>query len=63
MLKFCIKVFNIFSFLKPCMDLLYIWHDYRYWSRIGPELHSTLSPPCDLEVKVTDLEMLSLSFT
>ena len=38
------------------MDLLYIWHDYRYWSKI---LFSTIfAPAYDLEVKVTDIEIL-----
>ena len=37
------------------MDLLYIWHDYGYLSKI---LFSTI-PTYDLEVKVTDLEILS----
>ena len=37
------------------MELLYIWHDYRYWSNI---LFSTIPTPAyDLEVKVTDLEI------
>ena len=37
------------------MDLLYIWHDYRYWFKI---LFGTLlTPAYDLEVKVTDLEI------
>ena len=36
------------------MDLLYIWYDYRYWSKI---LFSTIPTPAyDLEVKVMDLE-------
>ena len=30
---------------------------------IGPKFYSALSPPYDLEVKVTNLEILSLSFT
>ena len=30
----CVKVFNISLFLNHCMDLLYIWHDNRYWSEI-----------------------------
>ena len=30
---------------------------------IGPKFYSALSPPYDLEVKVTDLVILSLSFT
>ena len=36
------------------MDLLYIWHDYGYWSKI----FSTIKIPAyDLEVKVMDLEI------
>ena len=37
------------------MDLLYIWRDYRYWSKF----YSALSSPSanDLEGKVTDLEI------
>ena len=46
------------------MELLYIWHDYRYWSKI---LFSKIPTPAyDLEVKVTDFEIyvqvLHLSF-
>ena len=46
------------------MELLYIRHDYRYWSKI---LFGTIpTTDYDLEVKVTDLEIyvkvLSLSF-
>ena len=37
------------------MELLYIWHDYRYWSKF---LFGTISVPAyELEVKVTDLEI------
>ena len=37
------------------MDSLYIWHDYRYWSKI---LFRTIPTSTnDLEVKVTDLEI------
>ena len=37
------------------MGLLYIWHDYRYWSKI---LFGTIPIPAfDLEVKVTDLKI------
>ena len=54
MLTFSVKDFKISSFLNPCIDLLYIWHDYRYWSKI---LFSTIPTPAyDLEGKVTDLE-------
>ena len=46
------------------MELLYIWHDYRYWSKI---LFDTIpNPACNLAVNVTDLEIyfkvLHLSF-
>ena len=47
--------FKISSFLKPCMDLLYTWRDYRYWSKI---LLSTIPTPAyNLEGKVTDLDI------
>ena len=37
------------------MDLLYIWLDYRYWSKI---LFSTIPIPAyDIEIKVMDLEI------
>ena len=37
------------------MDLLYIWHDYKYWSKI---LFDTISTPAyDLEAKLMDLEI------
>ena len=40
------------------MDLLYIWHDYGYWSKI----FSTITIPAyDLEVKVMDLEPASVA--
>ena len=39
--------------LNPCMELLYIWHDYRYWSNF---LLGTIPTHAnDVEVKVTDL--------
>ena len=38
------------------MDLVNIWHDYRYLYKI---LYSTIHTPAyDLEVKFTDLEIL-----
>ena len=38
------------------MDLLYIWPDYRPWSKI---LLGSIPTPCyDLEVMVKDLEIL-----
>ena len=37
------------------MELHYIWHDYRYWSKC---LFGTICTPAnDLEVKVRDLEI------
>ena len=43
------------------MDLVHIWYDDRYWSKI---LHSTIPIPIhDLKVKVTDLELSCQSFT
>ena len=51
-LKFCVKVFKTLYFLNPQMHLVYIWYDYRCWSKI---LLSTLHTPAhDLE----DLEIL-----
>ena len=42
------------------MDLFHFWCDDRYWFKI---LLSTISTPMhDLKVKVTDLEVLRLSF-
>ena len=55
MLKFSVKVFKISEFLHPCMDLLNIWHDYRYWFKF---LFSSIPTPAyDLEVKVRDSEI------
>ena len=37
------------------MDLLYMWQEYRYWSKI---LYGIISTPAyDLEVKITDLDI------
>ena len=42
------------------MDLIHMWHDDRYWSRI---LCGTISIQVhDLKVKVTDLEFLCKCF-
>ena len=42
------------------MDLVYIWYDDRYWSKI---LFSTIPTPMhDLKVKVTHLELFMLTF-
>ena len=37
------------------MDLFYIWHDYRYWSKIS--FYTIPTPAYDLKVMVTDLEI------
>ena len=38
------------------MDFIYIWYDYRFWSQIF--MGTIHTPANDLEVKVTDLEIL-----
>ena len=54
--QFSIKVFKTSLFPNPLIDLVYIWYDDRYWSKI---LFSTIPTPMhDLKVKVTDLELL-----
>ena len=60
MLKFYVKVFRTSLFLNPVICLVHIWYDDRYESKI---LHSTISDPVsDLQVKVTELELLCQSF-
>ena len=50
-----VLVFRTSLFPNPMMDLVHIWYDDRYWSKI---LHSTIPTPIhDLKVKVTDLEL------
>ena len=56
MLKFYVKVFKTLYFLNPQMDLVYIWYDYRCWSK--NLLSSIHTPANDQEVKVMDLEIL-----
>ena len=34
MFKFYFKVFKTSYFLNPPMDLVYIWYNYRCWSKI-----------------------------
>ena len=42
------------------MDLVHVWCDDRYWSKI---LHSAIPTPIhDYKVKVKDLELLCISF-
>ena len=60
MLKFFIKVFKILYLLNPWMDLVGTLPDIRYWSDV---LCCTITTHIDdLEVKVTDFEILSYSF-
>ena len=60
MIKFYVKIFKTLYFLNPQMDLVYIWYDYRCWSKTL--LSFIYTPAYDLEVKVTDLEILCSSF-
>ena len=60
MLKFYVKVFRTALFPNPMMDLVHVWYDNRYWSKI---LWGTIPTPVhDLKVKVTDLEFYIKSF-
>ena len=55
MLKFYVKVFRTSLFPNPMMDLVHVWYDDRYWSKL---LFITVPTPIhDLKVKVTDLEL------
>ena len=48
-------VFRTSLFPNPMMDLVHVWYDYTYCSKI---LFSTIPTPIhDLKVKVTDLEL------
>ena len=55
-LKFYVKVFKNLYFLNPDMNFVYIWYDNRWLSKIL--LGTVHTPAHDLEVKVTDLEIL-----
>ena len=56
MLKFYVKVFKTSLFSNHMMDLVHIWYDDRYWSKI---LWGAIPTSVhDLKVKVTDLEFL-----
>ena len=54
--KFYVKVYTTLYFLTPAMDFVYIWYNYRCWSKIF--LGTIHTPTYDLEVKVIDLEIL-----
>ena len=54
--KSYIKVFRISLFPNPMMDLVHVWYDDRYWSKI---LRGSIpSPVHEIKVKVTHLEFL-----
>ena len=55
MLKFCLKVFKISFFFNPCM----LYFIFAMIIDNGPNFYSALFSPYDLEVKVTDLKILS----
>ena len=57
MLKFLVKAFKSLYLLNPWMDLVDTLPDVRYWSEV---LCCTITADIgDLEVKVTDFEILS----
>ena len=55
-LKFYVKVFKTSYFLNPQADLVYIWYNYRCWSKIF--LSPIHTHTYGVQVKVTDLEIL-----
>ena len=60
MLKFLVKVFRSLYLLNMLMDQVDTLHVGRYWSEV---LCGTITTHLgDLEVKVTDLKILCLSF-
>ena len=60
MLKFLVKVFKSLYLLNLWMDLVDILPDVRYWSEVL--CYTVLTHISDLEVKVTDFEIICLSF-
>ena len=57
MLKFLVKVFKSLYLLNPWMDLVDTLPDVRYWSEVLCYVITTHIS--DLEIKVTELEILS----
>ena len=54
--KFYINVFKKLSFPNSMMDMVHIWYDDRYWSKV---LFSTIpTPACGLKIKVVELQLL-----
>ena len=59
-LQFCVKVSKNLHFASHMMDLVYIWYDDRYWSKV---LFTTIPIPTHyLKVKVTDFSRLKRIF-
>ena len=60
MLTFYVKVFRTSLFPSPLMDLVHVWCEDRYWSKI---LHSAIPTPIHhFKVKVTDLRTFMSKF-
>ena len=57
MLKFLVKCFKRLYLLNPWMDLIDTLPDARYWSEVL--CCTIMTQISDLEVKVTDFEILS----
>ena len=56
MWKFYVKVFRASLFPNPLMDLVHVWYNDGYWSKI---LRRTIPTPAyDIKVKVTDFQFL-----
>ena len=60
MFKFLAKVFKSLYLLNPWMELVETLPDVRYWSEVL--CCTIMTHIIDLEVKVTDFEILSESF-
>ena len=59
--SFALKVFRTSLFPNPMMDLVHVWCDDRYWSKI---LHSAIPTSIyHCKVMVTDIKLLCQSFT
>ena len=56
--KVFVKVFKTSLFPNLITDLIHLWYDDTYWSKI---LHSSIPTPLgQVKVKVTDLELLKV---
>ena len=52
--SFCVKIYKTLHYKDPLMDLIFIWHDGRFRSKVLLIAIPILGS--DLEVKVMDLE-------